>query len=120
MAKRVNEMPRASRVKQVRQEDLDRLERRRKAVDVLREQADIATKRLRWDIFNVWRTGGGSMEAIAQATGFTTGWIATIIENIRNNPDEMREVVSEWMKENPGKPLNGELDKNYGVEEDES
>lgn len=118
MAKRVSEMPRASRVKNLRQEDLDRLARRRKAVDVLRDQADIATKRLRWDIFNVWRTGGGSMEAIAQATGFTTGWIATIIDNIRSNPDEMREIVTEWVEENPGKSLNGDLDKNYG-EEDE-
>lgn len=118
MAKKVDQMPRASRVKQVRQEDLERLGRRRKAVDVLREQADIATQKLRWDIFNVWRTGGGSMEAIAQATGFTTGWIATIIENIRNNPDEMREVVSEWMKENPNKSLNGDLDKEYGVEDE--
>ena len=114
MAKRVSEMPRASRMKQVRQEDLARLTRRRQAVEVLREQADIATKKLRWDIFNVWRTGGGSMEAIAQATGFTTGWIATIIENIRTNEDELRDVISEWMKENPGKPLNGELDKKYG------
>jgi thymidylate synthase len=109
-------MPRANRVKQVRQEDLDRLSRRRKAVEVLREQADIATQKLRWDIFNVWRTGGGSMEAIAQATGFTTGWIATIIENIRKNPDEMRQIVSEWVRENPDKSLNGELDKEYGEE----
>lgn len=114
MAKRVSEMPRASRVKQVRQEDLNRLKRRRQAVEVLREQADIATKKLRWDIFNVWRTGGGSMEAIAQATGFTTGWIATIIENIRTNEDELRDVINEWVKENPDKPLNGELDKKYG------
>jgi hypothetical protein len=118
MAKRVSEMPKATRVKQIRQDDLDRLSRRRQAVEVLRTQADIATKKLRWDIFNVWRTGGGSMEAIAQATGFTTGWIATIIDNIRTNEDELRDVVSEWMKENPGKPLNGELDKKYG-EEDE-
>lgn len=114
MAKRVSEMPRASRVKQVRQEDLNRLKRRRQAVEVLREQADIATKKLRWDIFNVWRTGGGSMEAIAQATGFTTGWIATIIENIRTNEGELRDVINEWVKENPDKPLNGELDKKYG------
>lgn len=118
MAKRVSEMPKATRVKQIRQEDLDRLSRRRQAVEVLRTQVDIATKKLRWDIFNVWRTGGGSMEAIAQATGFTTGWIATIIDNIRNNEDELRDVINEWMKENPGKPLNGELDKKYG-EDDE-
>lgn len=119
MAKRVSEMPRASRVKQVREEDLNRLGRRRQAVEVLREQADIATRKLRWDIFNVWRTGGGSMEAIAQATGFTTGWIATIIENIRTNEEELRDVVNEWVKENPGKPLNGELDKKYGEDDDE-
>ena len=118
MAKRVSEMPIPSRIKYVRKEDLDRLARRRQAVDILRTQADIATKKLRWDIFNVWRTGGGSMESIAQATGFTTGWIATIIENIRTSEDELKEVVSEWVKENPGKPLNGDLDKIYG-EQDE-
>jgi len=118
MAKRVSEMPKVSRVKEIRKEDLDRLGRRRQAVEVLRNQADIATKKLRWDIFNVWRTGGGSMEAIAQATGFTTGWIATIVENIRSNEEELRDVISEWMKENPGKSINGDLDKKYG-EQDE-
>lgn len=114
MAKRVSEMPKASKVKQVRQEDLDRLARRRQAVDLLRQQADIATKKLRWDIFNTWRTGGGSMQAIADATGFTTGWIASIIDSIRSNEEELRQVVGEWVKENPNKTLNGELDKVYG------
>lgn len=118
MAKRVSEMPRVSRVKDVRKEDLERLSRRRQAVDVLRNQAEIATRRLRWDIFNTWRTGGGSMEAIAQATGFTTGWIAVVIDNIRSNPEELRQVVEEWMKENPGKSINGDLDKQYGVDDE--
>lgn len=92
------------------QEDIDRIGRRRQALDLLRKQAEIAQHRLKMDIFHVWRTGGGSQEQIAKASGYTRAWVSMLIDSIKEDPEKLEEAIREWIKDNPGKPLNGRFD----------
>lgn len=112
MADRVRHFPTAEYPRKVEmlKEDIERLARRRQALDVLRKQAEIAQHRLKMDIFHTWRTGGGSQEQIAQASGYTRAWVSMLIESIKEHPEKLEEAISEWIKENPGKPLNGRFD----------
>lgn len=107
MAKRVDAIPERVKEKVLSQEDAERLARRRQALDVLKRQAEIADRRLRDDIFNTWRTNGGTMDQIAKATGYSHSWIVNIIEKIRSDEDLLVESVTQWLKDNPGKTING-------------
>lgn len=96
--------------KEMDREDYERIARRRQALDLLRKQAVIANHRLRIDIFNTWRTGGGTQEQIAEAAGYSQIWVNRIIDEIKDKPELLEEAIRDWIKENPNKSLNGRLD----------
>lgn len=81
------------------EETANRLRKRKLALETLRQQVDIAEHRLRTDIFNVWRSGEGSMEAIGQACGYTKNWISTIITKIKNDDELLEYAVKQAEKE---------------------
>jgi hypothetical protein len=112
MAERVRRMPIPEKrpKKEMDREDFERIARRRQAVDLLRKQATIANHRLRMDIFNTWRTGGGTQAQIAEAANFSEIWVNKIIDDIKDEPTLLEEAIREWIKENPNKSLNGRLD----------
>lgn len=105
MAEKVQLMPVSHKPRTLSQEDAARLRRRREALEALRKQTRAAENRLRWDIFNTWRTGGGTMEAIAEATKYGKEWIWRLINRIRNNDKFLQMAIDEYLKENPGAKL---------------
>lgn len=78
-----------------------RLRRRRLALDALRKQTKLAEDRLRWDIFNCWRTGEGSMENIAAASGYSLNWVWKLINRIKGNDRFLEMAIKEYLKDNP-------------------
>lgn len=105
MAEKVRVMPVSKQPRVLTPEDAARLRRRRDALDALRKQTKAAENRLRWDIFNTWRTGSGTMEAIAEASGYRRDWIWRLITRIRNNDKLLQMAIDEYLKENPGATL---------------
>lgn len=101
MAEKVQIMPIAIKTRQMTDIDAKRLRRRREALEALRKQTKIAENRLRWDIFNTWRVGGGTMKAIAEAAKYQEHWVWQIINRIRNNDKFLQMAVDEYAKENP-------------------
>lgn len=102
MAEKVGLMPNPHKQRILSEADAARLRRRREALDALRKQTKAAENRLRWDIFNTWRTGSGTMEAIAEATNYRKDWIWRLINRIRNNDKFLQMAIDEYLKENPG------------------
>lgn len=105
MAERVRVMPVSREPRQLSEHDAARLKRRRDALDALRKQTKAAENRLRFDIFNTWRTGAGTMEAIAKASGYSTDWVGKLIDRIRNRDKLLEMAIDEYLKENPGATL---------------
>jgi hypothetical protein len=105
MAEKVRIMPVSKQPRTLTEQDAARLRRRRDALDALRKQTKAAENRLRWDIFNTWRTGAGTMEAIAEASGYKRDWIWKLINRIRNNDKFLQMAIDEYLKENPGATL---------------
>lgn len=105
MAEKMRIMPVSHPPKKMSEADAARLRRRREALNALRKQTKTAENRLRWDIFNTWRTGGGSMHAIADATGYRKDWIWRLINRIRNNDKFLQMAIDEYLKENPDATL---------------
>jgi hypothetical protein len=101
MAEKVRIMPISVKTRQMTEEDAKRLRRRREALDALRKQTKLAENRLRWDIFNTWRVGGGTMKAIAEASNYKSDWVWQIINRIRNNDKFLQMAIDEYLKENP-------------------
>jgi hypothetical protein len=106
MAEKMKRMPERDR----RRPKMDpiaaaRLARRRIALDALRKQSHIAEQRIRFDMFNTWRTGHGTMKEIGDACGYSVYWVSNIINRIRNNEELLQEAIDEWMKDNPGEEL---------------
>ena len=101
MAEKVRLMPVAHAARVLSDADAARLRRRRDALDALRKQTKIAENRLRWDIFNTWRVGGGTMEAIADASNYGHAWVWQLINRIRNNDKFLQMAIDEYLKENP-------------------
>lgn len=107
MAEKVDSIPERVKDRTLSEEDKERLMRRRQALDILKKQAHTAEQKLKDDIFNTWRTNGGTMDQIAEATGYSRSWIVNIIEKTRSNEDALVESVERWLKDNPGKTING-------------
>jgi hypothetical protein len=105
MAEKVAYMPVANEPRQLTDEVKSRLGRRREALNALRKQTKLAENRLRFDIFNTWRTGDGTMQAIADASGYSLFWVATLIERIRNNDKLLEMAIDDFLKENPDAKL---------------
>jgi t-SNARE complex subunit (syntaxin) len=101
MAEKVGIMPVRQRPRLLSDVDAARLKRRREALDALRKQTRAAENRLRWDIFNTWRTGSGTMAAIAEATNYRQDWVWRLINRIRNNDKFLQMAIDEYLKENP-------------------
>lgn len=105
VAEKVRVMPVSHKPRLLSEADAARLRRRRDALDALRKQTKSAENRLRWDIFNTWRIGGGSMEAIADATRYNKHWIWRLINRIRNNDKFLQMAIDEYLRENPDATL---------------
>lgn len=105
MAEKVRVMPVSKQPRTLDEKDAARLRRRRDALEALRKQTKTAENRLRWDIFNTWRTGAGSMESIAKATGYKRDWVWKLINRIRNNDKFLQMAIDEYLKENPDATL---------------
>lgn len=105
MAEKVRIMPVSQNARQMNDGDAARLRRRRDALEQLRKQTKSAENRLRFDIFNTWRTGAGTMEAIAKASNYSADWVGILIERIRNNDKLLEMAIDEFLKENPGATL---------------
>jgi hypothetical protein len=105
MAEKVRIMPVSKEPRVLSETDALRLRRRRDALEALRKQTKAAENRLRWDIFNTWRTGSGTMEAIADASGYGKDWVWQLINRIRNNDKFLQMAIDEYLKENPGATL---------------
>lgn len=88
-------IPKAQWKKKLPEETANRLRKRRLALDTLRQQVDVAEHRLRADIFNVWRTGEGTMAAIGEACGYTKNWISTLISRIREDDELLEDAVKQ-------------------------
>ena len=101
MGEKVRIMPISVKTRQMTEEDAKRLRRRREALDALRKQTKLAENRLRWDIFNTWRVGVGTMKAIAEASNYKSDWVWQIINRIRNNDKFLQMAIDEYLKENP-------------------
>lgn len=112
MAEKVRYFPKPDplSVVQISENDAERLARRRKALEILREQARIADRRLKLDMFNIWRTGGGTIHQVSEAAGYHPIWISDVFEKIKKDPKLLEEAINEWIADNPGKTLNGKLD----------
>lgn len=105
MAEKVRLMPVSKQPRILSDKDATRLRRRKEALDALRKQTKAAENRLRWDIFNTWRTGSGTMDAIAEATGYKRDWVWKLITRIRNNDKFLQMAIDEYMKDNPDATL---------------
>lgn len=105
MAEKVRVMPVSKQARKLSEVDAARLRRRREALDALRKQTKIAENRLRWDIFNTWRIGGGTLAAISEATGYGKDWVWRLINRIRNNDKFLQMAIDEFLKENPDAKL---------------
>jgi hypothetical protein len=105
MAERVRLMPVSKEPRKLSEADAARLRRRREALDALRKQTKIAENRLRWDIFNTWRVGGGTLVAIAEATNYRKDWVWRLINRIRNNDKFLQMAIDEYLKDNPDATL---------------
>ncbi len=105
MAEKVRIMPISVKTRLMTEEDAKRLRRRREALDALRKQTKLAENRLRWDIFNTWRVGGGTMKAIAEAANYNPEWIWRLINRIRNNDKFLQMAIDEYLKENPNERI---------------
>jgi hypothetical protein len=98
-------MPKSDWKRQLPDDALHRLQRRKLVLETLRKQTAIAEQRLRNDIFNTWRTGEGTMRAIGEAYGYTTNWISLLIQRIKNDDTLLEQAIDDWMKENPNEEL---------------
>jgi hypothetical protein len=105
MAEQVRGMPKHVRARQMSESASNRLLRRKMAINTLRKQAEIATERLSYDIFNVWRTGEASMETIAKTCGYSLSWTAGLINKIRQDEQLLQKAIDSWMDDNPNKEL---------------
>jgi len=105
MAEKVRVMPVSAKTRTLSDVDAARLRRRREALDALRKQTKIAENRLRFDIFNTWRVGGGTLAAIAEATNYQKTWVWRLINRIRNNDKFLQMAIDEYLKENPDATL---------------
>lgn len=105
MAEKVKAMPVAREPRKLDEKDAARLRRRRDALDALRKQTKMAENRLRFDIFNTWRTGAGTMQQIADASGYSFDWVRILIDRIRNNDKFLEMAIDEYLKENPDATL---------------
>lgn len=92
-------IPKAQWKKVLPEETANRLRKRKLALDTLRQQVEVAEHRLRVDIFNVWRSGEGTMSAIAEACGYTKNWISILITKIRNDDELLEHAVKQAEKE---------------------
>jgi len=105
MAEKVSKMPKKHGPEKMDEESKIRLQRRKLAVDTLRKQAEISEQRLRYDIFNVWRTGKGTMLEIGRACGYSKWWVGELIKKVRDNDELLEDAINQWVKENPGEEL---------------
>lgn len=106
MAEKMKRMPEHDRTRpKLDPTTAARLGRRRIALDALRKQSHIAEQRIRFDMFNTWRTGNGTMKEIGAACGYSEYWVSNIINRIRNNDELLQQAIDEWMKDNPGEEL---------------
>jgi hypothetical protein len=105
MAEQVRGMPKHVRARQMSESAANRLLRRKMAINTLRKQAEIATERLTYDIFNVWRTGEASMETIAKTCGYSLTWVSQLITKIRKDEQLLQKAIDAWMEDNPNKEL---------------
>lgn len=94
-------MPVSHRPRVLSEADYARLQRRKNTLEALRKQTKAAENRLRWDIFNTWRTGGGTLQSISEASGYSVNWVWKLIERIRHNDKFLRMALDEYMKEHP-------------------
>lgn len=97
-------MPVPKEPKKLDEETIERLRTRRAVLDSFRKQTRMAENRLRFDIFNTWRNGG-TMTAIAEASGYTMNWVSHLIDRIRNNDRLLQMAIDEYLKENPDATL---------------
>ena len=105
MAEKVSKMPKKHGPEKMDEESKIRLQRRKLAVDTLRKQAEISEQRLRYDIFNVWRTGKGTMLEIGRACGYSKWWIGELIKKVKDSDELLEDAINQWVKENPGEEL---------------
>lgn len=105
MAEKVSKMPKKHGPEKMDEESKIRLQRRKLAVDTLRRQAEISEQRLRYDIFNVWRTGKGTMLEIGRACGYSKWWIGELIKKVKDSDELLEDAINQWVKENPGEEL---------------
>jgi hypothetical protein len=105
MAERVSRLPKSNRARMLETDVANRFKRRKIAIETLRRQSEIATERLAYDIFNVWRTGEGTMQAIAEACGYSVNWVSSLIHRIKNDEALLERAINQWMDENPGAEL---------------
>ena len=106
MAEKMKRMPEHDRKRpKIDPTSAARLGRRRLALDALRKQSHIAEQRIRFDMFNTWRTGHGTMKEIGAAAGYSEYWVSNIINRIRNNDELLQQAIDEWVDDNPGEEL---------------
>lgn len=105
MAEKVRAMPVQTRSKELSEEHKERLARRRAALDAARKQARYLESRLRFDMFNTWRTGEGTMKAIADAAGYSDYWVQQLIERIRDNDNLLEAAIDDYLKDHPDAKL---------------
>jgi hypothetical protein len=105
VAEKVSKMPKKPGPAKMDEESRLRLQRRKLAVDTLRRQAEISEQRLRNDIFNIWRTGKGTMLEIGRACGYSKWWIGELIKKVKDDDELLEDAINQWLKENPGEEL---------------
>lgn len=105
MAEKVRVMPVQSRKQELNDTHKERLGRRRAALDAVRKQARYLESRLRFDMFNTWRTGEGTMKAIAEAAGYSEYWVQQLIERIKENDALLEAAIDDYLAEHPDAKL---------------